>query len=118
MQGTIEAVNNTGIRINNLWYNAVETIANKINPSLKGKEVIIDLMQDGRFFKQIDILGKKETVCDSDMKYRAMAVSYAKDILIADKIECYELIEIADGIFSYIVEGDKHGLDGQSSQKR
>lgn len=112
MQGTIEKVNNNGICIEGKWFNATKECEAYVKPELKGSEVEIKLLDGSNKFTFIKVLKQAETPMPSnnsetDMKFRAMAISYAKDLVVSDDITPAELIDIADGMFHYIKTGDR-----------
>jgi hypothetical protein len=108
MKGIIKAVNKNGIKIEENWYNATKECEAQIKPELKGTSVEIELIPESKLFKSIKKIEMiKEENNQSDMKYRAMAISYSKDLVVAESITPADMITIADGIFYYIKTGDK-----------
>jgi hypothetical protein len=113
MQGTIQAVNKNGILLGDKWYNATKECEKYITPELKGCKVDITLLPNSTLFNYIVKLGNitegksEKTVSEVDMKYRAMSISYAKDMVISEDITCGEMIDLADGIFHYITTGER-----------
>lgn len=109
MEGIVQAVNNNGIKINDRWYNATKDCEKFITPDLKGCMVEITLLPESNMFNFIRKVSEKENLqkLELEMRFRAMAVSYAKDLVISDDIDKQDMIELADRIFNYIKYGDK-----------
>lgn len=100
-----------------LWFNPIgDKVKEYITSDLKGKEIelsIVDVQK--RTFSFLKILkgdnvksefGRKKST-EEQRRYRAMSVSYAKDAWIADKITKDLVIDMAQSIFLFIMDGKK-----------
>lgn len=102
-----------------VWWNPMgDGVKQFITPDIKGNEVELTIVnQEKRLFSFLKVVKVEKTKSSSPQKsavsetestkYRAMAVSYAKDLVIGGKVEKEELLKEADSIFSFIIGGTK-----------
>lgn len=118
MKGLVDKVNNNGIKIGDNWYNAIKECEKYVTKDLEGCEVELTMLPNSNKFAFVKVTREKvvtETVkgenkgavSEIDIKYRSMAISFSKDLVIADKISEADMITIADGIFFYIKTGKR-----------
>jgi hypothetical protein len=124
--GIVKKVNNNGILlqtrddIEGKWYNGVGKVIDFIKPELRGSEVEITLQNiEKHIFTFLTIKKEQPQIIEGvkndsvskqeeeKRRYRAMAISYSKDLVIAEKISESEMVSIADGIFFYILTGER-----------
>jgi len=108
-QGYVKAVSDKngkyGININDTWFNGFGKV-----PANKGDEVKVEFDVNGNFnnVKRVEILKKAEITQTSSTKFEesnkykqaSVMISYAKDLVVADKIKITELSKYATSLYN------------------
>lgn len=103
-----------GCKVDDNWYMFTPAVKNFVgDKDIYSKEVDIETNEDGKMITKLTIKESeqpKEKFTkfkheESENKIRSMALSYAKDLWIADKIERKDVLELAEVFKKYIETG-------------
>jgi len=117
-KGRIQIVAKTGGILfegeEDIWYNPIDSCKQYVKKDFQGNLVEITLTEEnGRYFSYIKKAegesGSSEVIGniseEPKRRYRAMAISYAKDLIVEGKIEMNQFRTVSSKIFDYIWEG-------------
>lgn len=114
-KGIIQAVSNKngkyGIKLNDEWYNGFND-----SPVKKGDEVVLEFEENGIYKNVKNVQVSKEATNKfeeaGNSKIASMIISYAKDLVVADKIQVDEIDQYSRSLMNLYDE-----LSGKSKKE-
>ena len=107
-----------GCKVDDNWYMFTPAVKNFIgDKQIYGKEVDIETNEDGKMITKLTIKESEQpkekftsfNAGNDTIRNRSMALSYAKDLWVADKIERKDVLELAEVFKSYMENGITEG---------